>query len=102
MPRWKIAISPGEGTLKRLDHLVRQAVIPNCAQTIQAVVEEKLARLERRRLAQECAKHEAAFEKALAGDGMSEVLTSWPEGWEERSGGANLNPVRGREHHEVV
>ena len=79
MDRSKVTISLDRETLKRLDRLVRQAVFPNRSQAIQAAVEEKLARLERRRLAQECGKLDPAFERALAGEGMSEVLTSWPE-----------------------
>ncbi|MDR7489354.1 MAG: ribbon-helix-helix domain-containing protein [Armatimonadota bacterium] len=79
MSRSKVAISLDGGTLKRLDRLVRQAVFPNRCQAIQAAVEEKLARLERRRLAQECAKLDPAFEKDLAEKGMSQVLASWSE-----------------------
>jgi metal-responsive CopG/Arc/MetJ family transcriptional regulator len=79
MARSKVAISMDRDTLKRLDRLVRQAVFPNRSRAIQAAVEEKLARLERRRLAQECAKLDPRFEQALAEEGMSEVLTSWPE-----------------------
>jgi metal-responsive CopG/Arc/MetJ family transcriptional regulator len=79
MARAKVAISLERKMLNRLDHLVRQAIFPNRSQAIQAAVEEKLARLERRRLAQECAKLDPAFEKALAEEGMSEALASWPE-----------------------
>ena len=42
-------------------------------------VAEKLARLEKSRLAQECAKLDPAFEKALAEEGLSEDLAQWPE-----------------------
>ena len=79
MARSKVAISMDRDTLKRLDRLVRQAVFPNRSRAIQAAVEEKLARLERRRLAQECAKLDPRFEQALAEEGMSEELASWPE-----------------------
>ena len=41
--------------------------------------EEKLERLKRGRLAQECAKLEPGFEKALAEEGLSEDLSEWPE-----------------------
>ncbi len=40
---------------------------------------EKLLRIERSRLAQECAKLDPAFEKALAEEGLSEELKEWPE-----------------------
>jgi hypothetical protein len=42
-------------------------------------VTEKLQRIERSRLAQECAKLDPAFEKALAEEGLSEELKEWPE-----------------------
>jgi metal-responsive CopG/Arc/MetJ family transcriptional regulator len=78
MARSKVAISLDEDTLRRLDQLVRREVFPNRSQAIQIAIEEKLERLERSRLAQECAKLDPAFEKALAEEGMSEDLSQWP------------------------
>jgi len=66
MARSKVAISLEESTLDRLDKLVRRAVFPSRSQAIQEAVEEKLARLERSRLARECAKLDPDFERALA------------------------------------
>lgn len=79
MARSKVAVSLDEGILRRLDQLVRRAVFPNRSQAIQSAVEEKLARIERSRLARECAKLDPAYEKALAEEGMSEDLSQWPE-----------------------
>ena len=79
MGRSKVAISLDESTLDRLDRLVKKQVFPNRSQAIEEAVAEKLARLERSRLAQECAKLDPAFEKALAEEGLSEVLTEWPD-----------------------
>lgn len=79
MARSKVAISLDESTLDRLDRLVKKQVFPNRSQAIEEAVAEKLARLERSRLAQECAKLEPAFEKAIAEEGLSEDLTEWPE-----------------------
>ena len=79
MARSKIAISLAESTLGRLDQLVKKQVFPNRSQAIEEAVAEKLARLERSRLAQECAKLDPAFEKALAEEGLSEELAEWPE-----------------------
>jgi metal-responsive CopG/Arc/MetJ family transcriptional regulator len=79
MGRSKVAISLDESTLDRLDRLVKKRVFPNRSQAIEEAVAEKLARLERSRLAQECAKLDPAFEKALAEEGLSEDLTEWPE-----------------------
>ena len=79
MGRSKVAISLDESTLNRLDKLVRKQVFPNRSQAIQEAVAEKLARLERSRLAQECAKLDPVFEKALAEEGLSGDLAEWPE-----------------------
>jgi Arc/MetJ-type ribon-helix-helix transcriptional regulator len=79
MGRSKVAISLDESTLSRLDKLVRKQIFPNRSQAIQEAVEEKLARLEKSRLAQECAKLDPAFEKAIAEEGLSEDLNEWPE-----------------------
>lgn len=79
MAKSKVAISLDESTLDRLDQLVKKQVFPNRSQAIEEAVEEKLARLERSRLAQECAKLDPTFEKALAEEGLSEDLAEWPE-----------------------
>ena len=79
MGRSKIAISLDESTLNRLDKLVQKQAFPNRSQAIEEAVAEKLARLERSRLARECAKLNPAFEKALAEEGLSEDLAEWPE-----------------------
>jgi len=77
--RSKLAISLDESILNRLDKLVRKQIFPNRSQSIQEAVEEKLARLEKSRLAQECAKLDPSFEKALAEEGLSEDLNEWPK-----------------------
>jgi Arc/MetJ-type ribon-helix-helix transcriptional regulator len=79
MAKSKVAVSLDVSTLEKLDRLVEAAVFPNRSQAIQVAVEEKLERLERRRLARECAKLDPAFEKALAEEGLSEELSEWPE-----------------------
>ena len=79
MKKSKIVISLDESTLDRLDKLVRKQVFPSHSQAIREALEEKLARLERSRLARECAQLDPAFEKALAEEGLSEDLTEWPE-----------------------
>lgn len=77
--RSKVTVSLDAGTLRRLDELVRRAVFPNRSRAVQSAVEEKLERLERGRLAHECAKLDPAFEKALAEEGLWEDLSRWPE-----------------------
>jgi Arc/MetJ-type ribon-helix-helix transcriptional regulator len=78
MARTKVAISLDESTLGRLDKSVQKQVFPNRSQAIEEAVAEKLTRLERSRLAQECAKLDPTFEKALAEEGLSENLAEWP------------------------
>ena len=78
MPRAKVAISLDESTLERLDKLVERAVFSNRSQAIQEAVDEKLARMDRSRLARECTKLDPTFEKALAEEGMSEDAAEWP------------------------
>lgn len=68
-----------EVTLQRLDRLVRDRVFPNRSKAIQDAVEEKLEKLERNRLARECAKLDPGTEKAMAEEGMDGELDQWPE-----------------------
>ncbi len=75
----KIAITIDRETLQRVDGLVSKRVFPNRSRAIQAAVAEKLSRLEHNRLASECAKLDPKFEKALAEEGLSQELASWPE-----------------------
>ena len=79
MGKAKVAISLDESTLDRLDRLVKKQVFPSRSQAIEEAIAEKLARLEKSRLAQECAKLDPAFEKALAEEGLSQDLAEWPE-----------------------
>ena len=79
MSKSKIAISLDEELLHRIDQLVDEKVFSNRSRAIQEAVHEKLERLGKSRLAQECAKLDPVFEKALAEEGMSEELSEWPE-----------------------
>lgn len=79
MGKSKVAISIDQSTLNRLDKLVQKQVFPSRSQAIEEAVAEKLARIGKSRLAQECAKLDPAFEKALAEEGLSEDLAEWPK-----------------------
>jgi metal-responsive CopG/Arc/MetJ family transcriptional regulator len=79
MPVSKVAVSIDEGLLAELDRLVARRVFANRSQAVQAAIREKLARLKRRRLAEECAKLDPEYERSLAEEGMSEELSQWPE-----------------------
>lgn len=79
MSRTKVAITLEERTLAQVDALVKRRIFPNRSRAIQDAVQEKLDRLGRNRLAQECAKLDPQREKALAEEGLSEALAEWPE-----------------------
>ncbi len=79
MSRAKIAITMDEATLQRVDQMIVRNIFSNRSRAIQEAVEEKLERMERGRLAVECAKLDPKFEKSLAEEGLSEDLTAWPE-----------------------
>ena len=79
MPTAKIAITIDENVLKRIDFLVKSKFFPNRSRAIQEAVSEKLMRLEKIRLAQECAKLNAVFEQDLAEEGMPSEIGEWPE-----------------------
>ena len=74
----KIAITLDPTSLRTLDRLVRRGVFPSRSRAIQEAVTEKLSRLERRRLAEECAKLDPVFEQALADEGLALERGSWP------------------------
>ena len=78
MGKSKIAITLDAKTVEQVDRLVAKKVFPSRSRAIQAAVEEKLKRLERSRLARECAKLDRIFEKAVAEEGLAPE-DEWPE-----------------------
>ena len=79
MPASKVAISIDSVLLAEVDGLVAKEAFASRSQAIQAAVREKLARMRRSRLAEECAKLDPSMEKAMAEEGMSGELAQWPE-----------------------
>ena len=75
----KIGITIDRDMLARVDGLVEKKAFPSRSRAIQTAVQEKLARMGRTRLAAECAKLDARFEKALAEEGLGREIDSWPE-----------------------
>ena len=75
----KIAITIDDKMLKEIDILVKSKFFPNRSKAIQEAVSEKLLRLEKSRLAQECAKLDPEFEQSLAEEGFSAEMEEWPE-----------------------
>ena len=75
----KIAITIDQNLLYRLDSLVKSQRFTNRSRAIQEAVAEKLARIERSRLAQECAKLDPRFEQEMAEEGFVAEMDEWPE-----------------------
>jgi metal-responsive CopG/Arc/MetJ family transcriptional regulator len=75
----KIAITIDDKLLKQLDSMVKSKVFPNRSKAIQEAVADKLSRLERTRLAQECAKLDPEHEQVMADEGLSMEKDEWPE-----------------------
>jgi metal-responsive CopG/Arc/MetJ family transcriptional regulator len=75
----KIAITIDDKLLKQLDLMVESKVFLNRSKAIQEAVADKLKRLERTRLAQECAKLDPDYEQNLAEEGFSMEIDQWPE-----------------------
>lgn len=79
MGRSKVAITLSESILDRLDKLVQDRVYSNRSEAIETAVAEKLSRIEKHRLAEECAKLDPTFERTMAEEGLAADLKEWPE-----------------------
>jgi metal-responsive CopG/Arc/MetJ family transcriptional regulator len=66
----RVAVSMDKRLLRRLDELVGRAVFGSRSEAIRRAVAEKLARLDRGRVARECAKLSPREEQAMAEEGM--------------------------------
>lgn len=74
----KITISIDEQLLNRLDILVRSQIFSSRSQAVQASVQEKISRLGKTRLVQECAKLDPLEEQMLADEGLAAEAAQWP------------------------
>jgi metal-responsive CopG/Arc/MetJ family transcriptional regulator len=74
----KIAISISPQLLRRIDLLVAKRAFPSRSAAFQSAVTEKLLRIDRTRLACECAKLSPAAEQQMADEGLKADLTEWP------------------------
>lgn len=74
----KITISIDQQLLNRIDTLVQSRIFPSRSQAVQTAVQEKLARLGKTRLAQECAKLDPQEEQSLAEEGLAAEVAQWP------------------------
>ncbi len=67
----KITVSIDQELLKKVDRLVKARVFPNRSQAIQSAIHEKINRLDRTRLARECARLDKKSEQSLADEGLA-------------------------------
>lgn len=79
MAKAKVAVTISQNILARIDQLVAEQTFPNRSSAIEQAVKEKIDRLDKTRLARECAKLDPVFEKKLAEEGLSRDLNEWPE-----------------------
>lgn len=79
MPKTKVAVSLDTKLVGHVDRLVRSRTFPNRSAAIESALNEKLARLDRARLARECAKLDVRDERVLAEEGLAADLAIWPE-----------------------
>lgn len=79
MPKAKVAVTLDSALVERVDRLVKTARFPSRSRAIETALSEKLERLERGRLARECAKLDPKEERALADEGLAAESESWPE-----------------------
>lgn len=79
MPKTKVAVTIDAELLGRVDRLVARQRFRNRSQAIETALAEKLSRLARFRLAEECAKLDPAEERLLADEGLVAADESWPE-----------------------
>ena len=78
MAKLKVAITLEAELLDQVDTLVRERRYPNRSQAIESAMAEKLERLNRTRLARECAKLDPTEERRWADEGLAEDVKAWP------------------------
>ena len=79
MAKAKLAVTLDEKMLREVDILVKRKIFPNRSRVIELAVREKLDRLAKGRLAEQCALLDPSFEKSLAEEGMGAEIDQWPE-----------------------
>lgn len=75
----KVTVSIESDVLRQLDRLVTERVFSNRSQAVHTAVKEKIARLNKSRLARACELLDPAEERAIAEIGVSADLAEWPE-----------------------
>jgi len=79
MPKRKLAVTLDAEMVEDLDHLVADRRFASRSHAIQTAVSEKLERLAKNRLALECSHLDPDEERALAEEGLTGSVETWPE-----------------------
>lgn len=75
----KVAISIDLSILKKIDRLVKAKTFESRSQAFQKAAEHVLEKVEKSRLAKECAKLDKRVERKFAEEGLSRDLEEWPD-----------------------
>lgn len=75
----KVAISMDQTLLKKIDQLVEEKKFQSRSQVIQLALQDKIAKIEKHRLATACEALNPEYEQKLADEGLSEDMRAWPE-----------------------
>ena len=79
MSKAKIAVTIDKDLLARLDRMVGERRFPNRSRAVQEAIREKLRRIDRNRLARECAKLDLNSEQKMAEEGIAKDVDEWPD-----------------------
>jgi metal-responsive CopG/Arc/MetJ family transcriptional regulator len=77
--RNKVAITINQHTIDRVDKLESQHILSSRSRAFEEALEGKLNKLDKSRLARECARLHLAFEKTLAEEGLSGEIDECPK-----------------------
>lgn len=75
----KIAVTIDAQMVNQVDRLVKEQVYPNRSRMIEEALREKLARMDRGRLARELEKLDPKVEQGFADEALLQDGTPWPE-----------------------
>jgi Arc/MetJ-type ribon-helix-helix transcriptional regulator len=78
VPAAKIAITIDDRLVRQMDRLVEKKVFTSRSRAVQEAVAEKLSRMDKTRLASECANLVRKDERDMAEEGLSAETGSWP------------------------
>ena len=75
----KIALTVDAELVTQVDRLVKEQTYPNRSRMIEEALREKLARMDRNRLARELAKLDPDLERSFAEEALIQDGVQWPE-----------------------